>query len=90
MESQKQILLEEVTSPGCHNCAEFKSFWESIKSDWPQVTYKEVSITTKEGQELIQKHQIFASPGIIVNGELFSTGGVKKDDFLKKLSELTK
>ncbi len=84
------VLLEELSSPGCHNCAAFKKLWEEIKPNWPNVTFKEVSIIDAEGQALVQKHQIMASPGILLNGELFSTGGVNKDDFIKKLGELSK
>ncbi len=83
-----KITVEELSSPGCHNCAAFKEFWDAEKEKWPTVEFKEVSIMSPEGQEMVQKYQIFASPGIIVNGELFSTGGVNKDDFIKKLSEL--
>lgn len=83
------IVLEELSSPGCHNCAAFKEFWESIKGEWPNVEFKEVSIIEPEGQELVQKHQIFASPGIILNGELFSTGGIDKNTFVAKLKELS-
>jgi glutaredoxin len=86
----REIVLEELSSPGCHNCAAFKETWEGIKADWPNVTFKEVSLMDPEGQEMVQKYQIFASPGIILNGELFSTGGVDKDPFIKKLEELSK
>lgn len=85
----KPIALQELSSPGCHNCEAFKSFWEEEKKNWPNVTFTDLSITTEEGQELVQKHSIFASPGIIINGELFSTGGVNKDDFLAKLKQLS-
>ena len=83
-----KILLQELSAPGCLHCKEFKEFWESIKSEWPNVEFEEVSVVTPEGQELAQKHMIFASPGIIINGELFSTGGVDKKKFVEKLKEL--
>ena len=86
----KEILLEELTSPGCHNCKLFEEFWSSIEKEWPNVMYKNISVTTPEGQELVQKHTIMASPGIVLNGELFSTGGVNKDNFVEKLKELSK
>lgn len=86
----KEVSLLEVSTPGCQHCAAFKAFWEEIKGDWPNVNFKEVSITEPEGQELIQKHQIFASPGIIINDELFATGGIDKGAFVKKLEELSK
>ena len=85
----KEVVLEELTSPGCHNCAAFKEFWDVEQANWPNVKFSEVSLTSPEGQEMVQKHQIFASPGIILNGELFSTGGVDQGKFKEKLKELS-
>lgn len=86
----KSVELLELSSPGCTHCAAFKKFWHEIEKDWSNVTFKEISLITPEGQELVQKHQIFASPGIILNGELFSTGGVNQKEFIEKLKELSK
>jgi len=83
------IMLEELSSPGCHICKQFEEFWHSIEKDWPNVTYKNVDVTTPEGTELAQKYMIMASPGIIINGELWSTGGFNKDKFVEKLKELS-
>lgn len=85
----KKIELIEITSPGCAHCAEFAEFWHSIEKDWQNVNFKDVSITAPEGQELVSKHMIMSSPGIILNGELFSTGGVNKEEFVEKLKELS-
>lgn len=85
----KDVSVEMLTSPGCHNCAAFAEFWETEKENWPKVSFKEVSITEPEGQEIAQKHMIMASPGILINGELFSTGGVNQKEFLEKLKELS-
>ena len=84
-----KTLVQELSAPGCHHCAEFERFWHSIEKDWPNAEYKKTDITTPEGQELIHKYMIFASPGIIINGELFSTGGFSKEKFLQKLTELS-
>jgi len=45
---------------------------------------------TPEGQELAQKYMIFASPGIIINGELWATGGFNKEKFITRITELSK
>ena len=50
---------------------------------------EDIDVTTPRGQELAGKHLIFASPGIILNGELFSTGGVNEEKFLSKIKELS-
>jgi glutaredoxin len=84
------IKVELLTSPGCHNCEVFKKFWEEVKEDWQNVAYSEISITEPAGQELVQKHMIMSSPGLLINDELFSTGGVNQDEFIKKLQELSK
>ena len=83
------ISVEMLTSPGCHNCEVFATFWETEKENWPKVSFKEVNITEPEGQEIAQKYMIMASPGILINGELFSTGGVNQKEFLEKLKELS-
>lgn len=83
------ILLEELTSPGCHICKAFEEFWHSIEKSWPNVTYKNISILTPEGQSLAQRFMIFSSPGIVLNGELFATGGFNREKFLQKLKELS-
>ncbi len=84
--SQK-IILEVLSSPGCHNCAELKKYWESIKNDFPDVEMREVDLASDQGQAMVQKYMIMASPGVIINGELFSTGGVDKERFEAKLKE---
>ncbi len=85
----KPITLEELSSPGCHNCKAFEEFWHSIEKDWPNISYKNVSIITPEGQEIAQKYMIFASPGIIINGELWATGGFDKEKFITRIKELS-
>lgn len=85
----KPIILKELTSPGCQICKAFEEFWHSIEKDWPNVMYKKLDVTTKEGQELAEKYMILASPGIILNDELFATGGFDRDKFTEKLKELS-
>jgi hypothetical protein len=83
------ISIEEVTSPGCHVCLEFERFWRSIEHDWPGVSYRKIDVTSPEGQELAAKYMILAAPGIIINGEVFSTGGFHPEKFVAKLKELS-
>ncbi len=85
----KTVLVESVSSPGCTHCKAFEEFWHLIEKNWPTVNYKNVSILSPEGQALAQKHMILSSPGILINGELFSTGGFSKNAFLAKLAALT-
>lgn len=85
----KPIALEVLASPGCHNCKAFEEFWHSIEKDWPDVRFRHIEVTTSEGQEMAGKYMILASPGIILNGELFATGGFDQEKFVEKLKELS-
>lgn len=82
------IKLEEVSIPNCRECVHFKKIWGEIKNDFPNVEFREVDGLTPEGQELIQKYGILAAPGVIINGELFSTGAVNKEKLIEKLKSL--
>ncbi len=89
MDMAKAVILEILSSPGCHICKRFEEFWHSIEKDWPNVSFRKLEVTTPEGQEMAGKYMIFASPGIILNGDLWATGGYREDKFLKKLKELS-
>jgi len=85
----KEVTLTELTSPGCTICKAFEEFWHSIEGNWPKVKYKNVSVTTPEGAEIAQKYIIMSSPGIILNGELWATGGFDREKFVAKLKNLS-
>lgn len=85
----KPVALDVLTSLGCVNCKLFEEFWHSIEKDWPNVIFRHVDVTTPEGQEMARKFMILASPGIILNGELWATGGFKKEKFVTKITELS-
>lgn len=89
LKSMKQVILEELVSPGCQICRRFEEFWHTIEKDWPDVVFKKVDVTTPEGQALAGKYMIFASPGIILNGELWATGGFDRQKFLQRIKELS-
>jgi len=82
------ITLQEVSSPGCHICKTFEEWWHRVEKDFANVNFEKIDVTTPLGQELAGKHMIFSSPGIIINDELFSTGGFNKEAVVKKLKEL--
>ncbi|MCL4416998.1 MAG: thioredoxin family protein [Actinobacteria bacterium] len=82
------INIQFLTVPGCHECAKAKKIFEEIKPQYPKMQIEEIDGTTPRGTEIAQKYSIMASPGIIINNELFSTGALDKEDFVKKLNEL--
>ena len=86
----KPINLELLVAPGCAICKRFEEFWATIEKDWSNVSFRKVDVVTPEGQQTAQKFMIFASPGIILNGELWASGGFDKEKFVAKLKELSR
>lgn len=84
-----KVRIIELTSPGCVHCAEAKKiFEEDIKPNFPDVDIEYVDMLTDKGQRLISEYGIMSSPGIIVNDELFSMGGLDKNKLVEKIKEL--
>lgn len=82
------VNVQFVTVPGCHECEKAKKFFEELRPQYPEMQIEEIDATTSRGMEIVQKYGIMASPGIIIDNELFSTGALNKEDFVKKLNEL--
>ena len=80
--------IQFLTMIGCHNCAAAKRIFDEIMPNFPKVEIKEIDIAKPEGQKLVQKFGIMSSPGIVINGKLFSTGGVDKEKLVAKLKSL--
>ncbi|NOZ64423.1 MAG: hypothetical protein GXO71_05780 [Caldiserica bacterium] len=82
------IQVQVLTSPTCGECARAKQILEELKPQYPEMQVQEVDMATPEGQEMISKYMIMSSPGIIINGELFSTGALDKQKFIEKLNSM--
>jgi len=82
------INIQFITVEGCYHCAKAKKVFSDLAPQYPEMKIEEIDATTPEGMELVSKYEIFQSPGIVVNGELFSTGGLNKDKFIEKLDSL--
>ena len=80
--------VQFLTMVGCHNCAAAKKIFDEVLPGFPNVAVEEIDMATPGGQKLVQKHGVMASPGIVINGELFSTGGVNREKLVEKLKSL--
>lgn len=81
--------IQFLTMTGCHNCAAAKKIFDEIMPDFSNVEVEEIDITSEKGQELVQKYGIMGSPGIVINEELFSAGGVDKKKLVERLKSLS-
>ncbi|MBL4644508.1 MAG: thioredoxin family protein [Candidatus Pacebacteria bacterium] len=79
-----------LTIPGCHNCEAAKEIFTEIMPEFADtVEVEEIDMSTPEGQEMAGRYSVMASPGIVINEELFSTGGVNKEELVAKLKSLS-
>ena len=84
-----KVLIQEVVSPGCSHCAAAKEILENeIKPKFPDAKIEYIDMMSEQGQKMVQDYGIMSSPGIIVNGELFSMGGLNKDKLIEKIKSL--
>jgi glutaredoxin len=84
------IKIQEVSAPGCSHCEEArKTLQKEIKSQFPEVEIEFIDMLSEKGQKMVQEYGIMASPGIIINCELFSTGGLDKNKLVEKIKSLS-
>ena len=57
-----------LVSPSCGACPSAKSLWKQLRVKY-SFSYREVDITTPDGQELANRHAVRAVPATIIKGE---------------------
>jgi len=82
------INVQLVSTPGCTHCEAVRKVLNEVKPQYPEMEVMELDATNPDGLELVTKYGILASPGVIINGELFATGGIKKEEFIQKIETL--
>lgn len=83
-------LIQLVKTPNCAVCAKVKQMIDSeIKPQFPDLEVEEIDALTPRGEDLVSKYGIMGSPGVIINGELFSIGGANKQKLIEKLKSLS-
>ena len=82
------IKIQEVTMSGCSHCAGAKKILEEIKPQFSGIELEYIDMLSEKGQKMVIDYGIMSSPGIIVNGELFSSGGLNKEKLIEKIKSL--
>lgn len=82
----------DTNSPGCakYEFAEkrIKKVVEKIAENLPHIQVSLVDIT--KNPEVVQQYMLFATPGIMINGELAFTGIPKEEELRRKIMEMSK
>lgn len=83
-----KIKIQEISTQGCSHCARTREILEEeIKPKFPEVEIEYIDMMTERGQKMVQEYEIMTSPGVIVNGKLFSSGSLDKNKLIEKIQE---
>lgn len=77
-----------VRPKGCAHCGQVLDTLEKLKKDYQSLQVEDIDMESDIGQQVVQKYQIMASPGILVNDEFFASGGASEAQLRKKFEEL--
>lgn len=80
------ITIQFITSLGCAECEKAKRILQEVKSVYRNIDIKEIDVMSQKGISLVTKYGIMASPGIIIDDELFSVGSLEKQKLLERIS----
>jgi glutaredoxin len=78
-----------LVSPSCGACPSAKSLWKELRVKY-SFSYREVDITTQDGQELAERHSIRAVPATIIDGRLTFIGVPSRQSAEKALEQKIK
>jgi glutaredoxin len=73
-----------LVSSGCGACPSAKSLWKQLRVKY-SFSYREVDISTKDGQELADRHCVRAVPATIIDGRLTFVGVPSRESAEKAL-----
>ena len=62
-----------LVSPTCAACPSAKSLWKELRVKY-SFSYREVDISSEDGQELANRHSVRAVPATIIDGRLTFIG----------------
>lgn len=87
---EKTIHLQLLTAEGCSDCENAKQIISEVRNKFPylKLRIEEIDIVSLKGLKLAVEHSVMSNPGIIINGQLFSTGHLDRDKFIDKILSL--
>lgn len=72
--------------PGdCAHCTVLGPVLEKLQKEFDGLEVEYIDMATEQGQRLVQFHGIMASPGILIDGKLFASGGATEADLRKEI-----
>lgn len=80
------IEVELLTMPGCVHCASAKTMLEKLQKEMPDLNVSIIDVS--EHPEVAQRYMLMSAPGIVINGKLEFSGGVKEEALRNRIKKL--
>ncbi len=74
-----------LVSSSCGACPSAKSLWKGLRVKY-SFSYREIDISSPDGQELADRHAVRAVPATIINGRLTFVGVPSRQSAEKALA----
>ncbi len=74
-----------LVSSSCGACPSAKSLWKGLRVKY-SLSYREIDISSPDGQELADRHAVRAVPATIINGRLTFVGVPSRQSAEKALA----
>ncbi len=81
------IDLKILSTPYCPPCVFATQIADKLSNEFPDLHVTEVDLS--EQPQMGIKYQVFAAPGIVINGKLEFQGGVNEQQLRDKLQRLS-
>lgn len=78
--------IELLTMEGCDHCESAKVILGKLQKELPGLKVSIIDVA--EHPEVARKHMLMAAPGIVINGSLEFSGGVKEEALRRRVEEL--
>lgn len=83
------IKITQLSNPGCKKCAKVRETLENeVLPKFEDIKIEHIDLNSDNGQALALQHDVLASPGILVNGTLFSFGSLDAQKLIKTIMSL--
>ena len=83
------IKITLVRPEGCAHCSQVKETLDKLKNEY-NLKVEELDVASSKGLKLVQKYNIMASPGILINNKFFAMGGATESQLKKEFEKLNK
>jgi len=82
------VKIDLIFSPDSSEDVAVKNLLRDLKLEHPAIIINELASDSQAGSKIVDDFGILTTPAIVINGELFSTGMISKEEVQEKIKSL--